>query len=81
MDFLKQTLNILIDLLIVLVFLRVIFSWFRTEGALVQLLNQCTEPFLAPLRRVLPQMGMLDFSPLILLLLMQIIRSLINAYL
>jgi YggT family protein len=35
------------------------------------------EPLLAPIRRVLPQGGMLDFSPLVLIILVQLLEMLI----
>ena len=41
---------------------------------LAQLANQVTEPILAPIRRVLPTFGMLDFSPMAALLLLYVIR-------
>ncbi|GBQ82428.1 hypothetical protein AA13595_0926 [Gluconacetobacter johannae DSM 13595] len=34
-------------------------------------LNRLTEPVLQPIRRILPAMGNMDFSPLVLLLLIQ----------
>jgi YggT family protein len=59
---------------------RVIVSWVDPTGRndLSRMLIQVTEPFLAPIRRLLPQTGMIDFSPLILLLitgfLLQLLR-------
>jgi YggT family protein len=49
---------------------RVLMSWIdpRFEKPLGQFLYSLTEPFLAPIRRVLPQTGQFDFSPLVLLL-------------
>lgn len=80
MDFLKQTLNILLDLFTVLLFLRVIFSWMvRDRSVLSSYLFQVTEPVLAPVRRLLPRIGMLDLSPLVVLVLMDVLRQLINA--
>jgi YggT family protein len=35
------------------------------------------EPLLAPIRRIVPSMGMFDFSPLILLILVQLIAGLL----
>jgi YggT family protein len=40
-------------------------------------LTQMTEPILAPIRRVLPTFGMLDFSPLVAIILLQIIQALL----
>lgn len=36
------------------------------------------EPLLAPIRRMLPQMGMLDFSPIVLIILVQLIEALLT---
>jgi YggT family protein len=49
---------------------RVLLSWIdpRFERPISQFIYSLTEPFLAPIRRVLPQTGMFDFSPLVLLL-------------
>jgi YggT family protein len=49
---------------------RVLMSWIdpRFEKPLGQFLYSLTEPFLAPIRRILPQTGTFDFSPLVLLL-------------
>jgi YggT family protein len=40
-------------------------------------LAQITEPILAPIRRVLPTFGMLDFSPLVAILLLRLIQALV----
>jgi len=83
MDFLKQTLNILFDLVLTLIFLRVILSWFMQEesSALMRFLVQSTDPILKPIRRLLPRLGYLDLSPLIAIFLLEAIRNLINVYL
>jgi YggT family protein len=49
---------------------RVLMSWIDPTYSrpLGQLLFSITEPILAPIRRVLPQAGMLDLSPLVVLL-------------
>jgi YggT family protein len=43
-------------------------------------LNAVTEPLLKPIRRVLPAMGGLDISPVILLLLIFLVQDLIERY-
>jgi YggT family protein len=49
---------------------RVLLSWInpRFEGTLGRFVYETTEPMLAPIRRLLPQTGTIDFSPLILLI-------------
>ena len=68
--FLRNFLQILLYALTILVLARVILSWVDPRGSnsLSLLVIQLTEPMLAPIRRLLPSTGMLDFSPTILLL-------------
>lgn len=62
--------RLVVVLLWLLVLGRVLLSWVdpmgRTQAG--RMLFQLTEPFLAPIRSVLPRTGMLDLSPLVLLL-------------
>lgn len=78
--FIQQTVNIIADILSLCIFLRVLLSWFtRESSALSNFLVQVTEPLLAPIRRALPQWGVLDFSPLVALFLISILRALFNS--
>jgi YggT family protein len=64
------------------IFIRVLLSWFPIDprNPLVTLLYEITEPILEPLRRVIPRMGMFDLSPLVALLLIQLLGNLaVNA--
>ena len=83
MDFVQQTINILADLLVALLVLRAILSWVVQDPrhALNVWLNEATEPLLKPIRRLLPQMGMVDWSPLIALLLIRLIQDILNSIL
>lgn len=59
---------------------RVIVSWVDPRGSnkLSQFLVQATEPLLAPIRRMLPQTGMVDFSPLILMLILGAVLTVVR---
>ncbi len=59
--------QILAGILLAAVFLRVIFSWigFNPDNPLYGIIQEITEPILAPIRRYMPRMGMIDFSPMI----------------
>lgn len=46
--------------------------------SITQVLVQVTEPILAPIRRVLPTFGMLDFSPMVAILLLALIQQIIT---
>lgn len=61
------------------ILLRAILSWFspRPTNMLVSILYQVTEPLLAPLRRIIPRAGMLDFTPLVAIILLQLISFLL----
>jgi YggT family protein len=58
---------------------RVFLSWFdpagRTQAG--SFLIAATEPILAPIRRALPQTGMLDLSPLIVLIVLSVLWRLL----
>jgi YggT family protein len=59
----------------VALFIYVLLSWFGDRGAnpMAVLLGQLVEPLLRPARRLLPPIGGLDLSPLIVILLLQAI--------
>jgi YggT family protein len=54
---------------------RVVLSWTnpRGGGGLVAFVYQATEPILAPIRRVLPPAGGMDWSPLVAMLILGVI--------
>jgi YggT family protein len=61
-------------LLIIVVFAQALLSWIAPEGPLAGLLNALTFPFLRPIRRILPPIGgTLDLSPLVVIVLAQIL--------
>jgi YggT family protein len=54
----------------------VIMSYFVSPYNQVRMMvDNLVEPLLAPIRRVLPTMGMFDFSPLVLIILVQLITG------
>lgn len=74
-----QLVNTLFRLYYYVLLARIILSWVRvdTYHPVVQWIYRVTEPVLAPFRRVLPPMGGLDFSPIIALLVLQIVQRLV----
>jgi YggT family protein len=53
----------------------VIVSWLGLEpgNPVVVFIHDITEPILAPIRQFMPRMGMLDLSPLIAIIVLQLI--------
>jgi YggT family protein len=68
--FVQTFVGAVLAVLWLLVLGRVLVSWFDPTGRspLSSFLVQATEPILAPVRRLLPSTGMLDFSSLLVLL-------------
>jgi YggT family protein len=58
---------------------RAILSWFQQGGyhPVVRILDTLTDPLLLPLRRLLPPIGGLDFSPFVLIILLSLALKLI----
>jgi len=82
-SFLLTFISLLFDVLTMAVFLRAILSWVSPgqTNMLTNLLYQVTEPLLAPLRRIVPRVGMLDLTPLVAIVLLQLIGSLLIRFL
>lgn len=61
-------------LLVIVVIIQAVLSWVAPDGPLAGLLNALTFPFLRPLRRFIPPIGgALDLTPLILIVILQLI--------
>ena len=65
--------------LALLIFIRAILTWFPVSrrNPIVAFLDYITEPILAPLRRAIPRMGMIDISPMIAIIILLIIARII----
>lgn len=68
--FLFLIIQLLVTVLWLMIVGRVLLSWInpRFDGPVGRFLFETTEPLLAPIRRILPQTGMLDLSPIVLML-------------
>lgn len=60
---------------------RVLLSWFPNvdrSNPLIQLVYDITEPVLRPIRDLLPPSGMIDFSPLVVFLIIQVLLTILR---
>lgn len=93
MFFLVELLKIIdfvLNILTWVIIIQVILSWLfafnvlntRSQGvrAIAVALDRITAPIYRPIRRILPDFGGLDFSPLVLLLVIQLLQMLIGDY-
>jgi YggT family protein len=64
-----------VQVLTAAIFVRAIVSWFNIDprNPLIEILDQITEPLLAPLRRIVPRLGMIDITPLVAIILLQVL--------
>jgi YggT family protein len=76
---LAYVIDIAFEVYIFLIFARVICSWIRVNpyGKIYQFIFSMTEPLLAPIRRLMPRTMMLDFSPMILMIIMIVLQRLL----
>jgi len=68
-----------IDLYSIIVLASVVLSWVRLspDNPLVRFTGRMVDPVLGPMRRVMPNMGGLDFSPMVLLFGLHLVRGLL----
>ncbi|MCC6945377.1 MAG: YggT family protein [Thermomicrobiales bacterium] len=79
MSDLASLVNFFFTILTLLVLCRALLSWFDPgyRTSIGQILVQITEPLLAPIRSLLPNTGVIDLSPIILILGLQILRQIV----
>jgi YggT family protein len=72
---LGNLLHVVILAVWLLVLTRVVLSWFDPAGRspVAPFVIAATEPILGPIRRALPPTGMLDLSPLIVLIVVSVL--------
>ena len=78
----NQVLCALLTVYWLVVLARVLLSWFPIRpgtpiASAYVVLRDLTEPVLAPLRRVIPPVGMLDMSSLVLIIGLAILRGIV----
>jgi YggT family protein len=66
-----------------LLFIRILLSWFPTMdwgNPILSALQQITDPFLNIFRSIIPPLGMIDISPMLAILALQLVRGLFVSY-
>lgn len=82
--------NTIVEIYIFIIIAAVVMSWLVAFGVLnmrnhfaysvVRMLDALTEPVFRRIRRIIPPLGGLDLSPLIVLIALQALRMLVNGY-
>lgn len=68
-----ETVRMMVYLLFAVVLGSAVLSWVSPHAPLAPLLHALADPFLRPFRRVVPSIANVDLSPLVLLLVLQIV--------
>lgn len=76
----KQLICSLLTVYYIVLFARVILSWFPLQpgtamASIASIVYQLTEPVMGPVRRIIPTVGMIDISPIVVFFGIQIIKS------
>jgi YggT family protein len=70
----------LIDVYYIVLLARVILSWFPMQpgtamASIGSIIYQLTEPVMGPVRRIIPSVGMIDISPIVVFFGLRILQS------
>lgn len=78
--FLHNFLSLLLEILQLLIFVRLLLSWFPNIDWWKQpfkFIYEVTEPLLAPFRKLIPPIGGIDFSPMAIIFILAILQNLV----
>ena len=68
-----KLLSLAIYMIIGLTLVRAVLSWVNSDNPLMPVVYELSEPFLRPLRRIIPMVSQIDLTPLVLFILCQLI--------
>ena len=71
-------LDLILSGLVGLVFASVILSWVSAGSQIQYLVSLLVDPLITPIRKALPNFGALDLSPLVLLLILQVLQIVVS---
>ncbi|MFB6276253.1 MAG: hypothetical protein BRC33_10470 [Cyanobacteria bacterium SW_9_44_58] len=82
-DLLTSSLANFLNIYLLLIFVRILLSWFQTAGWAQQgmsYLSPITDPYLNIFRSFIPPLGGIDLSPILAIFSLQIISSLLTSF-
>lgn len=82
MDSVIIVIRMIAELFVWIIIASVLLSYFMSPYHPVrQALDRLVDPFLAPIRRIVPSAGMIDFSPMILILAVELLKVILISFL
>lgn len=80
-NFVFQFFDLLLQAFTWLILIRVLITWIPNLdpfNPIVRLLRQATDPLLEPARRIIPPIGGMDISPIVVILILQGLQMLLQ---
>lgn len=80
--YLLQFFSVFLSLLSWAIIIRVLLTWIPNlsrDNPLVRLLSQMTDPVLEPARRIIPPIGGMDFSPIVVIFLLRALEQAVRS--
>ncbi|MFT3799882.1 MAG: YggT family protein [Burkholderiaceae bacterium] len=65
-------------LMIGMLILQAVLSWVNPHAPIAPTINQLTQPFLAPIRKIVPLIGGVDLSPMVLMLIIYVLLEFVQ---
>ena len=74
-------LSLFLQIMMWAIIIRAVLSWFdpRGQNPVSRALIELTEPIVAPIRSIMPRMGMIDLSPMIAIFVIYILQAMISS--
>ncbi len=73
-----EVIRLSVWLLIIIVIMSAVLSWISPYSPISPILNNLARPFLRPFQKIIPPIANIDLSPLVLLLILQIVLMVIG---
>jgi YggT family protein len=82
MQFILTIISVIEQALLLLILLKVILSYFLDPfHPFRQSIDQLVDPLLRPIRQIVPTLGRIDFSPIVLMILVEVLASVLRSIL
>lgn len=74
-----QLVNVIFDILYWILVARILISWIPHDpyNSFIKVIYQVSDPILAPFKRLIPPIGMVDISPIVAFLALTFLKSVI----
>jgi YggT family protein len=79
-DYLAVVVEVFFDVVTLIIFAEVLLSWFPNvdkSNRLIQFINDIARPFLRIGKKIVPKIGMLDISPIVVILVLDLIKTIL----